>query len=115
MAGMRQQSGFVSPLLGGVAQDLAEPAELAILFVQRSDRYMPQEFGTILADPRVLFLQFAQFACALKIYPWLACLHCIDGIENGAMFANDRRLGPPLQALPAHFPACDPPFRYEHV
>src|SRR3546814_4573188 len=43
MAGIRQQSGFGSPLLGGVAQDLAEPAELAILFVQRSDRYMRQE------------------------------------------------------------------------
>src|SRR3546814_20448198 len=85
MAGIRQQSGFGSPLLGGVAQDLAEPAELAILFVQRSDRYMRQAFGTILADPPVLFLEFAQFACALKIYPWLPCLHCIDGIENGPL------------------------------
>src|SRR3546814_1147839 len=115
MAGIRQQSGFGSPLLGGVAQDLAEPAELAILFVQRSDRYMRQEFGTILADPPVLFLEFAQFACALQIYPWIACLHCIDGMKNRAMLANDLRLGPPLQALRALVPDCDPPFRLEPV
>src|SRR3546814_5505973 len=42
-------------------------------------------------------------------------LHCIDGIENRAMLANDLRLGPPLQALRALVPDCDPPFRIEHV
>src|SRR3546814_3112722 len=31
------------------------------------------------------------------------------------MLANDLRLGPPLQALRALVPDCDPPFRIEHV
>src|SRR3546814_20399840 len=67
MAGLRPQSGFGSPLLGGVAQDLPAPAELAILFAQRSDRSIRTEFGNIVAHPPVLFLEFAHFAVALSI------------------------------------------------
>src|SRR3546814_10295042 len=56
-------------------------------------------------------------AYEMRISDWSSdvCSSDLDGIENRAMLANDLRLGPPLQALRALVPDCEPPFRIEHV